>query len=630
VATWPGVRSFTSAFPADGGDGHGETAAGDHLQLVYRFWLVGHRLARGEAPWVDPYSFQPVVEPQTVLGGWPFGFAFWPLEAAFGPVVAWNALLLALTMAAGLLTYGWLRSLDVGALGAAAGGLAFAIAPYRLSRSGVHLLGWAAVLLPLALLAIERSRAAPTRRRAHGWGALAAAALVSVPLSGQLHLALGVVPFALAYAAVRFHPVASAWTGAGALAAVGVGLAVRYTVIEGSAEEGGRSLAEVGEFSAEWIDLVSRWRLGGLEDFVYLGWLTPVLAAVGLALLWRRGRRGLALLLGVAAVVPALLALGTNLPLYAPLWHALPPLRFPRVPGRLLPVADLALAALAAVAVAQAALVLAGRRGRAAGTALLSLVALDLLVLPLEPSVVDTENRAYRVLRTAPPGRLLELPLVEPGIHFGSVYDWYALQAPRERLSGYSTLAPRPALDFFFTRNRLSCGIWLPGDDDLLDQLGVAYVAFHPGVYAQARVPGAWFAWHGLLEHGFAPLASDGPVTLFGRGPAALERPPVPEPSRARPLPCEGWRGGVMEERQGPLWVYGGGTASLAVSTPGALTGRLWVDGEVAETFTISGRCELRAPLRGTRWHAVVLEVSALLETNPPRGFRLERTTVRR
>ncbi|MGH2997365.1 MAG: hypothetical protein ACRDM9_13700, partial [Gaiellaceae bacterium] len=205
------MASFGSAYMADGGEGHGETAAGDHLQAVYRFWLVGHQLSRGDAPWVDPYSFQPLVEPQTVLGAWPFALAFWPLEAAFGSVVAWNVLLLAVAVAAGLLTYGWLRALGVATAGAAVGGLAFALAPYRLAQSGVHLLGWIAVLLPLALLALERARAAETRRAAHAWGALAAVALVSVPLSGQVHLALGAVPLILAYAAVRFARIPALW-----------------------------------------------------------------------------------------------------------------------------------------------------------------------------------------------------------------------------------------------------------------------------------------------------------------------------------------------------------------------------------------------------------------------------------
>jgi hypothetical protein len=244
VAAWPAVRHFGSAFIANGAAGYGEAGAGDHLQTVYRFWLVGHQLEQGEAPWVDPYSFQPFVEPQTVLGAWPFGLPFWPLEALLGPVVAWNVLLLGTIVAAGLLTYWWLRALGVGGAAAFVGGIAFALAPYRLAQSSVHLIGWIAVLLPLTLLAIERARAAESRRAAHAWGAVAALALLSVPLSGQVHLALGAVPFVLAYALVRFGRVSLAWAAGGAAAAVGLGLVIRYTLIAGSAEEGGRSLQE--------------------------------------------------------------------------------------------------------------------------------------------------------------------------------------------------------------------------------------------------------------------------------------------------------------------------------------------------------------------------------------------------
>jgi hypothetical protein len=76
AATWPAIGSFSSAFMANDRLGAGEPPAGDHLQSVYRFWLVGHQLEHGGAPWKDPYSFQPLVEPQTVLGAWPFGFLF--------------------------------------------------------------------------------------------------------------------------------------------------------------------------------------------------------------------------------------------------------------------------------------------------------------------------------------------------------------------------------------------------------------------------------------------------------------------------------------------------------------------------------------------------------------------------
>jgi hypothetical protein len=627
VATWPAVRSFGASFIADGAEGQGEAAAGDHLQAVYRFWLAGHQVGRGEQPWVDPYSFQPFVEPQTVLGAWPFAVPFWPLEALFGPVVAWNLLLLGTIVAGGLLTYAWLRALDVSRAGAFVGGLAFALAPYRLAQSGVHLLGWLAVLLPLALLAVERARSAETRRAAHGWGALAALVLVSVPLSGQLHLALGAVPFVLVYAAVRFGRVALAWAAGGAAAAIAAGIAVRYTIIAGSAEEAGRSLQEVGEFSAEWTDLLSRWRLGGLEDFVYLGWLTPVLAAAGVVVLWRGGRRALAALLGVAALVPPLLALGTNLPTYSWLWDALPPLRYPRVPGRLLPIADLALAGLAAVAVARA-VSLAGRRGAAAGAALTILVAADLLVFPLGAAVADEDNHAYAALAGERSGRLLELPLVEPGIHYASVYDYYALQAPRERASGYSTLAPQAAFDFYFTRNRISCGVWLPGDEAALRTAGVEWIAFHRGVYAAAEIPGAWFGWRGLLEHGFAPRTSDGAVTLFARAEQGGAQVPPAEPSRTEPVLCQGWRERTMEERQAPLWIFGAGTLELRVSTPAPLAAGLWVDGGRLPDAIVRDEETLRVRLEGERWHAVVVEIPELLPTSPPRGLRLRAVTL--
>ena len=333
------------------------------------------------------------------------------------------------------------------------------------------------------------------------------------------------------------------------MAAVGIGLAVHLTIVRDSAEGDGRSLAEVGEFSADWADLVSRWRLGGLEQFVYVGWLVPVLAVAGIVLLWRRSR-ALASILGAAAVLPSLLALGTNLPLYEWLWEVFPPLRYPRVPGRLMPVADLAVAALVAVAAARIA-VASGRRAAAATAVVLVLVAADLLVFPLDATVADPGNRAYAALRDEPEGRVLELPLIEPGVHYGSVYDYYQLQAPRERPGGYSTLVPQPAFDFYFLRNRISCGVWLPGDEEELDSLGIRFVTFHEGVYAQAEVPGAWFGWRELVARGYTPLARGGAVTLLGRGNGPAE-PPVPEPPRAEPLYCEGWRGRTMKERQAP------------------------------------------------------------------------------
>jgi hypothetical protein len=587
---------------------------------------VGHQLERLAAPWRDPYSFQPLVEPQTSLLGWPFGLPFWPVEAAFGPVVAWNLLLLLTIVAAGLLTFAWLRTLSLPWAAAALGGLVFAMAPYRLEQSGGHLLGWISLFLPLSLLAIERSRAAESRREAHAWAAVAAASLVSFPLSGQVHLALGAVPLVLAYAAVRYRPVPALWCAGGALAALAAGLLIRYTIISDSAEGGGRSLAEVGEYSAEWTDYVSRRALGGSEEFVFLGWLTPVLAVIGLTFLWRRAR-ALALLFGVAAVVPVLLALGTNLPFYSPLWHAFPPLQFPRVPERLLPLADLALAALVAFAAAGLATRARGR-AVAVSAALLVLVTADLAVQPFEAAAADPGNPAYRTLAEAPPGRVLELPLVEPGVHYGSVYDHYALQAPRERLSGYATLAPKQAVDFYFGMNRLSCGVWLPGDREELAALGVRHVVFHGGLYRQAQVPGAWFGWRGLQAQGYLPTGNTGPVTYFGES-GEIAAPPVPEPRRDRPVLCEGWRRATMVEREASFWINGGGALELHVSAASGTVARVWVDGRAQGSVDVARTRTFSVPLGVPRWHSVALQVPRLFPTNPPSGLRIEQLIVR-
>jgi hypothetical protein len=605
AATWPAIGSFGSAFIASGGDGYGEPPAGDHLQAVYRLWLVGHQLANGAAPWEDPYSFQPFAEPQTVLAGWPFGLLYWPLGALFGPVVAWNLLLLGTIVAAGLLTYLWLRALDLGPWAAAIGGLAFAVAPYRLDQSASgHLLGWAALFLPLALLGIERARMASTARRAHGWGALTAAALASIPLSGQLHLALGAVPFVLAYALVRRRRIPLLWTAAGALAAAAVGLAVRYTLIAGSAEDQGRSLAEVRKFQAEWADLFNRWHRPGSEEFVYFGWLTPVLAVVGVVVLWR-SRRWLAVLLGLAAVVPILLALGTNLPTYSALWHAFPPLRFPRVPERFMPIADLALAALLAFAVAEL-VRRVGRRGMAVAAGLLVLVALDLGAQPVSATAADPDNAAYGAL--SGPGRILDLPLFDPGIHYGSVYDYYELQEPRERPQGYNTLAPRSAYSFAFTYNRIGCGVWESGDEETLERFGVQSILLHRGVYEQAGDRSAWFAWRGLEEAGWAPAAEGGAVTLFERGSSSAP-PPFPEPLRTQPVFCQGWRDGTTTELQAPFWLYGNRPRLLVVSVDEpthvnvSVEGLTPIDGLIEDG--VVGKVDL-----GPGWHPLVLQAS--------------------
>ena len=194
-------------------------------------------------------------------------------------MLAWNLFTLVCLFGAGALALLWLRELGLSRFAAAAGGLVYEIAPYRLVQSRGHLLGPISLLLPLALWAFERARKTGDQR----WWWASRAALVSIPLSGQVHLALGAIPFYVLYGICRSREARVVFeTVLGAVAAVLAGVLIDQTVINGSIDEGGRSLKEVNVYSATGIDFVSRHVGGNAEAFVFLGWLTPLLAVGGL------------------------------------------------------------------------------------------------------------------------------------------------------------------------------------------------------------------------------------------------------------------------------------------------------------------------------------------------------------
>ena len=580
----------------------GEAAAGDHLQAEYHLWLVGHQLEHGRAPWRDPYTFRPESPPRANFGGWPFGLPFWPLRALFGPVLGWNFLLLLTYLAAGAFAYLWLRELGLPRGAALAGGLVFALAPYRVAQSAGHLRGPISALLPLALWAFERSR--------HGsrwWLAGAGAALASIPFS-DVHLALGAVPFFALYAVCRSRDV-SVLVGAtlGTLAAVGTGLLVGHFAVSGSIGAGGRTLREVSHYSANGLDFVTRHPRHGLESFVFLGWLTPLLALAGLALLLRARRSGLALALALGALVPILLAFGTNLPLYSFLWHHFAPLRYPRVPERQLPVACLALAALAAFAVTRL-------RSALLVPLVLVAVAADLHVRVYDAAAADSGNRAYEALRSQPPGRLLELPVFHPSVQLGSLYPYYDQAAQRERPGGYSTIAPQEAALLALRLEPLNCGDWRPGSETLLRRLGVRYVAFHAGLYAGTGR--GWFAWQALVRHGYGDLAHDGAVTVFGPG-RPRGQPKVPEPRRPLVF-CQGWNGRSPVHRHTAFWARGSRLrVTLTTRDPDRAT--FSVNGHRTTSVRVTAPTSVNVPLGSSGWHLVGVDV-----TRTDRGLRLD------
>ena len=616
-------------FMAGGAPGHGEAAPGDHLQSDYRLWLAGHQLENGRMPWIDPYSFQPEAGSRVNAAWWPFGLPYWPLDRLLGSVLAWNLFTLLCMFAAGALAMLWLGELELSTLAAAVGGLAFEVAPYRIAQSRGHLLGPTSMLLPLALWAFERAR---TNGR-WWWWALSWLALASIPLSGQVHLALGAIPFYVLYALCRStEGRVVAGVAVGATAAVLSGVLIRLTVIAGSIDAGGRSLAEVRVYSATGLDFLSRHARHGVEAFVFLGWLTPILAIAGLVLLVLGRETRLAIALGVGAVVPVLLALGTHFPLYSPLWHAFPPLRYPRVPERLLPIACLCLAALVAVAVDRG--LRRPEAGKAPPLALAAVVAVvllaDLHVRMFHASAADTSNAAYAAVRTAPQGRLVEVPVFLPDVHYGSVYLHYEQQVLRERPLGYSTTAPRRADVVARHLEPLNCGDWTTGVGSRLAILKVSAITLHRGLFVDNPIVAdtAWLAWRGLIGHGWSPVRTDGAVTAFARGHSDAQ-PPFPGPPRGDAIFCEGWFppdqvGHQMSAGHSSIWVYGRGILRLFVQAPTPIPVGLSVDGRLRSRLVAHRLHEVRIGLAADRWHLVALDADHLVMLRgKPRGARV-------
>jgi hypothetical protein len=597
---WPATKHFGTHFAARAEAIQGEASAGDHLQAVYHLWLVGHQLEHGHAPWLDPYTFRPESSPRVNFGGWPFGLPYWPLWAAFGPAAGWNLLLLLTYLAAGGFAYLWLRELGLPRGAALAGGLAFELAPYRVAQSAGHLRGMIAVLLPLALWAFERSR-----RGSRWWLALAGAAVASIPFS-DLHLSLGAVPFFLVYALCRTRDL---WRLAGVLTgvalAVGAALLVGKLAISGSIASGGRSLGEVSFYSADGLDFLSRHRRHGQESFVFVGWLTPLLALAGLAVVLRARRFGLAVALAIGVLVPTLLALGTHFPLYATLWHHFSLLRYPRVPEREFPVACLAIAGLVAFATASIA-----RRFNPFVTTcylvVLVAVSADLRVgvSAYRVAKADPGNRAYAILHETRPGRLLELPVLHPSVNHGSLYLYYDMEAQRQRPLGYSTLAPKRAANLALQLEPLSCGEWRPGTAERLRRLRVDAIAFHSALFEPGE---GWFAWQQLEAHGWGALERDGGIAMFVRGmpPTA---PTVAEPVAKKVVFCPEWNGRSPRYRHGAFWVRGAGSLEVSLESDGPDRTTITVGGE-SRSVRVVRPTTLSIPLARVGWNLVGVDV---------------------
>jgi len=258
----------------------------------------------------------------------------------------------------------------------------------------------------------------------------------------------------------------------------------------------------------------------------------------------------------------------------------------------LLPIACLCLAALVAFATARF-------RSRFVASIAIVLVLADLHASVYHKSAPGNPD----AIASRGDGRLLELPVLDPSVHLGSVYLWYDMADRRERPGGYSTTAPKAAKRTADQLERLNCGDWSGGISAQLAKLDVTRITLHRGLFTRNRgIPDTTaFALRGPARHGWRATRSAGSVSLFERGIGVSE----PDLAAGPPVFCQGWYGDTgsgryMSERHAPFWIYGGGRLRLvfAAST-------------LPHRVTVDGRRGLR--LRGRGWHLVTVDVARLV-----------------
>jgi hypothetical protein len=382
ITSWPLVLHLGSRIAPD---------LGDPVRTAWQISWVGHALLHDPLHIFDANAFYPhansLAFSDSLLGYGPSAFFGSGTVAA---LVRYNVLFLFAWSLCFVGAYLLARELGLGKWGAAAAGVAFAYAPYRVTEAG-HLHVISSGGIPLALFLLLRGYRRGSRGLVlAGWLVSAWQISLGFTLGLQYTYLLALLALLLAWRwwrgrsapAARLPPMrrmlAVTCVGVAVVAAVGVYEARPYLQVAHEYPTAKRTIREVKTYSAGPAALLAAssqnrvWggATAGLREEVHSknesvffpGGLLLVLAAVGLATppYTRRLRAGLAL--GAAGC--AVLALGFGLtgsgyPYrllydYAPGWDGV------RVPGRVFTMATLCLALLAGAG----AQLLASRAGR--------------------------------------------------------------------------------------------------------------------------------------------------------------------------------------------------------------------------------------------------------------------------
>jgi hypothetical protein len=401
VMSWPLVRDLAQRGPMDRPDGR--------LNAWILAWagptLFTHPGRLFDAPVFHPLRDTLAFSENLLL---PAALVA-PLQAAFGPVLAYNVVLLAALVSSGLAVQLLVRRATGDRLAAFVAGAFFAAGPHRWTRLS-HLHVQLTTFLPLALLALDRFWESRTLRRGLLVGLmLALSGLSSVYLGAITATALGVA--ALVAVAGGLRPRELGRLAAGMLLAALLLWPVTAPYLRMRAAQGEEfGLDTVSLYAATlpsyaaagtqlWGALSQRLHdPQSLRDTLFPGLAVLVLGVVGLASAPRRFRAVAVL----ASAVAVLFSLGPETAFYRFLHEHVVLVRGVRALARFALVPTLALAVLAGVA-------LAGRR-RLVVLGALVLMMLESANLPLRLERYSGPSEAARWL-SGKDGAVLVLPL---------------------------------------------------------------------------------------------------------------------------------------------------------------------------------------------------------------------------
>ncbi len=562
IWSWPLPRHVGRGIPMTHSGGRGRTVLfmepGDHLQLLYHFWIFSDMVA-GNTPWMyNLYEFHTGddsarYEPGAYYA--PFSWIYSLGAFVGGRAFGYNLAGLVSIWLTYLFTWLLVRRYVSSAILAAAVSLIAVMLPYRwITLLGGSPTGFAMATPPLLFWGLDRA----VRDNSAAGGFWAALAIIFSCCSDAHVFFFNILftPFWCLVALIVRQRSFREYRGlAAALLPVAAGIALtalysfamRSRLAETVMAEG-RTLAEVGLFTPRPSGFLG-WRDHHLSGQIYLGYALLALLAAGTAALairvWRErprpGRETLLflVLLGGAALI-AMLAIGPFGPHGGFFWRRarqwIPHYNMIRQSGKIYGILPPILALLAALSCVSLGRIIRSRRvALIAGGAALLLAGYE-YGRRIDPIIcrLAEEQPAYEAVAADASARglrphILAVVLWPGDTHYSSLYQHYSSLYRIRMINGYSPAVEASYFDEIFMRYMSVNQGWFTGEqaDSLLGR-GVTHLIVHEDHFPEKVSPfpvGATIA--ALLENPrLRLLKQDGTVWAF----RLLAEPADPSP----------------------------------------------------------------------------------------------------